>query len=83
MLHMCSYARHMFDPLDTSTLEPARKAIGFSRAELAEAANVSATTILRIEKGEVDPMLAATWAPIARVVADRVRTMRRAGRVSA
>lgn len=59
----------MFDPLNPRTLEPARKSIGLSRAALADLAKVSETTILRIEKGEVDPRLDGTWAPIARAIA--------------
>jgi predicted transcriptional regulator len=59
----------MLDPLNPRTLEPARKAAGLSRADLASMAQVSETTILRIEKGEVDPRLDGTWAPIARALA--------------
>jgi predicted transcriptional regulator len=58
----------MIDPLDPSTLEAARKAAGLSRADLASAAKCSETTILRIEKGGVDPRLDETWAPIVRAV---------------
>lgn len=60
----------MFDPLNPRTLEPARKSKGLSRAALADLAKVSETTILRIEKGEVDPRLDGTWAPIARAIAE-------------
>lgn len=59
----------MLDPLDPRTLKPAREGKGLSRAELASLANVNETTILRIEKGDVDPRLDGTWAPIARALA--------------
>jgi predicted transcriptional regulator len=65
---MCSYAAHMIDPLDPRTLEPARKAAGLSRSELARRADVNETTILRIEKGDVDPRLDGTWAPLVRAL---------------
>ena len=58
----------MVDPLDPRTLQPARVAAGLSRAELAKASNVSETTILRIEKGEVDPRLGGTWALLVRAL---------------
>lgn len=67
MQHICS----MIDPLDPRSLQAARQAAKLSRAELAEAAKVSETTILRIEKGEVDPQLNGTWAPIVRALAAR------------
>lgn len=51
----------MIDPLDISTLKAARKGAGLSRGELAVRAGVSETTIMRIEKGEVDPRLNGTW----------------------
>lgn len=51
----------MIDPLDISTLAAARKAASLTRGELAARAGVSETTIMRIEKGEVDPRLNGTW----------------------
>lgn len=69
MLHMCSYTAHMIDPLDPSTLKPAREAAHLTRAELAEKAGVHETTILRIESGGVDPRVDGTWAPIVRALA--------------
>lgn len=63
----------MLDPLDPRTLKPARDAAGLSRADLATLAKVSETTIMRIEKGEVDPRLDGTWAPIARALAANPR----------
>lgn len=60
----------MIDPLDTSTLKPAREAAGMSRAELASATAIHETTILRIEKGDVDPRLDSTWAPLVRAIRD-------------
>lgn len=71
-LHMCRYLSGMFDPLNPTTLSAARKAAGLTRSELALAAQVSETTILRIEKGEVDPRLKSTWEPIARALASKV-----------
>lgn len=65
---MCSYHHAMIDPLDPRSLEAARKAAQFSRADLAKLANVSETTILRIEKGDVDPRLDGTWAPLVRAL---------------
>lgn len=65
---MCSYRERMIDPLDPSTLEPARKEAGLTRAELAILANVDATTIMRIEKGAVDPRLDGTWRPLVEAV---------------
>lgn len=61
----------MIDPLDPSTLQPARVAAKLSRADLATLASVNETTILRIEKGEVDPRLDGTWAPLVRAVQSR------------
>lgn len=58
----------MIDPLDTSTLEAARKEAGLSRAQLAERSGVHETTILRIEKREVDPRTDGTWAPLVRAL---------------
>lgn len=58
----------MVDPLDPRTLKPARVAAGLSRADLAKASSVSETTILRIEKGEVDPRLGGTWALLVRAL---------------
>lgn len=58
----------MIDPLDPRTLESARKEADLSRADLASIAKVSETTILRIEKGQVDPRLDGTWAPLVRVL---------------
>ena len=68
VLHMCSYGRHMIDPLNPRTLKPAREAAGLSRADLARMAGVDATTILRIEKGDTDPRLDGTWAPLVRAL---------------
>ena len=59
----------MIYPLDPRSLKPAREAAGLSRAALATLANVSETTSLRIEKGDVDPRLDGTWAPIVRAIA--------------
>lgn len=58
----------MIDPLNPSTLEAARKDAKLTRAQLAEMASVNETTILRIEKGEVDPKLDGTWAPLVRAI---------------
>lgn len=58
----------MIDPLDPTTLRPAREALGISRAKLAAEAGVNETTILRIENGGVDPRLDGTWAPIVRAL---------------
>jgi len=63
----------MIDPLDPKTLEPARKEAKLSRAELAAMAGVNETTILRIEKGDVDPRLDGTWAPLVRALTPEVR----------
>jgi predicted transcriptional regulator len=68
MLHMCRYGHAMVDPLDPRTLQAARVAAGLSRADLAKASSVSETTIMRIEKGEVDPRLAGTWAALVRAL---------------
>lgn len=64
----------MIDPLDPKSLKPAREAAGLSRADLAEAARVNETTIMRIEKGDVDPRLDGTWAPIVRALMPTQRT---------
>ncbi|WP_374412697.1 helix-turn-helix domain-containing protein [Novosphingobium colocasiae] len=58
----------MLDPLDPSTLRSAREEANLSRAQLATASGVHETTIMRIEKGEVDPKLDGTWAPLARAL---------------
>jgi len=58
----------MIDPLDPTTLEKARKDANLSRAELAARSKVHETTIMRIEKGEVDPRLDGTWAPLVRAL---------------
>lgn len=58
----------MIDPLDPTTLLPARTAAGLTRSALAALAGVDATTILRIEKREVDPRLDGTWAPLVRAL---------------
>lgn len=68
MLHMCIYSRHMIDPLDPTTLKPAREGAGLSRAKLAALSGVNETTILRIETEKVDPRLDGTWAPIVRAL---------------
>lgn len=68
---MCSYGHVMLNPLDPRTLKSARVAANLSRSELAGLANVSETTILRIEKGEVDPRLAGTWGPLVRALEAR------------
>ena len=60
----------MIDPLDPTTLEPARKAAGLSRAQLAEISGVHETTILRIEGAKVDPRLDGTWIPLVRALAE-------------
>lgn len=70
---MCSTVLHMIDPLDPRTLRPAREAARLTRAELAVAAQVNETTILRIEKGFVDPRLDGTWAPIVRALSSLER----------
>ena len=64
----------MIDPLDPSTLKDARERAGLSRAELASLAAVSETTILRIEKREVDPRLDGTWAPLVRAIQTTTKT---------
>ena len=58
----------MIDPLDPTTLKQAREDAQLSRAELAAKSGVHETTILRIEKGEVDPRLDGTWVPLVRVL---------------
>lgn len=58
----------MIDPLDPSSLKPARETAGLSRSVLAQMSGVHETTILRIEKGEVDPRLDGTWAPLVRAI---------------
>lgn len=58
----------MLDPLDPTTLRKAREDVGLSRAQLASSSGVHETTIMRIEKSEVDPRLDGTWAPLARSV---------------
>lgn len=58
----------MIDPLDPKTLGPARKEANLSRADLAARTGIHETTIMRIEKGEVDPRLDGTWAPIVRAL---------------
>lgn len=68
MLHMCIYHGHMIDPLNPSTLKPAREALGLSRADLAAKSNVHETTIMRIENGTVDPRTGGTWAPLVRAI---------------
>ena len=70
-LHMCSYHGFMIDPLDPRTLQPAREAAKLSRADLAALAKVNETTIMRIEKGDVDPRLDGTWVPLVRALANR------------
>lgn len=67
-LHICIYRSPMIDPLDPRTLRPARQVANLSRAKLAELAGVNETTIMRIEKGNVDPRLDGTWAPIVRAL---------------
>lgn len=62
------YRKIMIDPLNPRTLQTAREAAKLTRAQLAEAAKVNETTILRIERGEVDPRLDGTWAPIVRTL---------------
>lgn len=64
----------MIDPLDPTTLEPARKAAGLSRAQLAEISGVHETTILRIEGSKVDPRLDGTWAPLVRALNECARS---------
>lgn len=59
---------HMIDPLDPTTLADARTKAGLSRADLADLSKVHETTILRIEKGEVDPKLRTTWGPLVRAL---------------
>ena len=68
LLHMCSYAHGMIDPLDIRTLKPAREAAGLTRAELATAAGVNETTVLRIENGDVDPRVDGTWSRLVRAL---------------
>lgn len=63
----------MIDPLDPKTLQAARSHAKLSRADLAKLANVNATTILRIENGDVDPRLDGTWAPIVRALQEVTR----------
>lgn len=58
----------MIDPLNTKTLEEARKAVNLSRGELAQRSGVHETTIMRIEKGEVDPRVDGTWAKLVRQI---------------
>ena len=58
----------MIDPLNPKTLEAARKARSLTRGRLSELSGVHETTIMRIEKGEVDPRLDGTWAPIVRAL---------------
>jgi len=60
--------RDMIDPLNPLSLTPARKAAKLSRLKLAELSGVHATTIMRIEKGEVDPRVNGTWGPIVRAL---------------
>jgi predicted transcriptional regulator len=62
----------MIDPLDPTTLQSAREGLGLSRADLAQMACVNETTILRIEKGQVDPRLDGTWAPLVRAIQGRI-----------
>jgi DNA-binding XRE family transcriptional regulator len=47
-----------------------------SRAALAKEAGVNETTVLRIERGDVDPRIEGTWAPIARALmaAEKLRS---------
>lgn len=71
MLHMCSYHPRMIDPLDPSSLQKARENAGLSRGELAKRAGVNETTILRIERGDVDPQVGRTWAAIVRALSTR------------
>lgn len=70
-LHLCRYPAGMIDPLNTRSLQKARELAGLSRAELAGLAGVNETTILRIERGDVDPRVDGTWAPIVKVLAQR------------
>ena len=58
----------MLDVLHPTSLEAARKAAGLSRGELAELSGIHETTIGRIEKGQVDPRVSGTWAPLVRVL---------------
>lgn len=58
----------MIDPLNPRSLETARANLKWTRGKLAELSGVHETTILRIEKGEVDPRLDGTWAPIVRAI---------------
>lgn len=58
----------MIDPLDPSSLKPAREKAGISRLALAQKSGVHATTIMRIEKGDADPRLYGTWAPLVRAL---------------
>lgn len=58
----------MLNPLDPRTLQNAREAANLTRADLARLAQISETTILRIEKGEVDPRLTGTWGPLVRAL---------------
>lgn len=58
----------MIDPLNPRSLLLAREGLKLTRGKLAELSGVHETTILRIEKGEVDPRLDGTWAPIVRAL---------------
>ena len=58
----------MIDPLNPASLHDARLAANLTRSALAEMAGVNETTILRIERGDVDPRLDRTWAPIVRAL---------------
>ena len=58
----------MIDPLDPGTLQSAREAAGLTRADLAKLASINETTVMRIEKREVDPRLDGTWAPLVRAL---------------
>jgi DNA-binding XRE family transcriptional regulator len=58
----------MLDPLDPTTLKDARVSAKLTRSQLSSVSGVHETTIMRIEKGEVDPRLDGTWAPLARAV---------------
>lgn len=58
----------MIDPLDVKTLEGARKARNLTRGQLAALAGIHETTIMRIEKGDVDPRVDGTWLPLVRAL---------------